>query len=140
MLRINVENDNDKKEADINCKVCEIKGSYYTLCCQGENDILYNLQSAVSFLGDDLLLINFDENINSKIIFSSSSSNYNTITRKSSSKGLSAGAIVAIVLAPIVVLGAIITFIILKRRASKPKVKDISQDTVTCMVLKDNKF
>ena len=69
--------------------------------CLGKNNILYNLQSAVSFFNNDTLLINFDENITSEIIFDTSSS---YIFRKKDTSGLAAGAIIAIILVLLIVV------------------------------------
>ena len=135
LLKINVENEKDKIETDIKCKIIEIKGSNYALSCQGENDILYNLQSAVSFFDKDLLLINFDENTNRKILFESSFPNNNKIINKSDSKGINSGVIFAIVLVTIVVLSSIITFIILRKRA-KGKKQNVEDSNI--VVLKNN--
>ena len=69
--------------------------------CLGKNNILYNLQSAVSFFNNDTLLINFDENITSEIIFDTSSS---YIFRKKDTSGLAAGAIIAIILVLLIIV------------------------------------
>ena len=116
MLKINIKNLEDIKEVDINCTIAKIKDSNYTLSCQGEKDILYNLQSAVSFIdNNDLLLVNFDENTTSEIIF-----HHYRLNLKRSSNRISTGAIIAIVLCSIVVLAGIITsFILIKRYQSK---------------------
>ena len=116
VLKINVQNLENIKEADINCSIAKIKESNYTLSCQGEKDILYNLQSAVSFIdNNDLLLVNFDENTTSEIIF-----HHYRLNLKMSSNRISTGAIIAIALCSIVVLAGIITsFILIKRYQSK---------------------
>ena len=95
ILKINVEKEEDILEQEVNCTIFNINGSNYTLNCLGRKNILYNLQSAVSFYENDILLINFDKNITSKIIFNSSSS-YKY--RKKDTNSLSVGAIIAIVL------------------------------------------
>ena len=116
LLKINVKKLEDIIEADINCSITEIKNSNYTLSCQGEKDTLYNLQSAVSFLdNNDLLLVNFDENTTSEIIFHPSSFNYG-FNLKNSSNGIGTGSIVAIVLCSIVALASIITVILLMKK------------------------
>lgn len=125
-LIINVENDKNKIKIESNCTIIDIIDSNYTLNCQGENNILYNLQNAVSFIDNDTLLINFDQNTNSEIIFSSNFIRY----RNKDSKNLSAGAIVAIVLVPIIALGGLIGFIFYtKRNESKNYIKDDSSFT-----------
>ena len=117
ILFINIENGGDKIEESVNCKIIDIKDSYYTLSCEGKSNILYDLQSAISFIGNDSLVINFDENSNTEIIFDYSNSNNNKkiITKKSDSKNLSTGVIAAIIIAPSVILIAI-TIIVLSRK------------------------
>ena len=95
-----------------NCTIIDIISSNYTLNCQREENILYNLQNAVSFIDKDVLVINFQQNKTSEIIFSSYSISY----RFKKLKGLSAGAIVAIVLVPIIVLVSLIGFILFTKR------------------------
>ena len=111
-LKINVEKKKEIIEADLNCTIVNINGSNYTLNCFGEKNTLYNLQSAVSFIDNDVLLINFDENVTSEIIFSSNSYRY----RNKDTNGISAGAIVAIVLSIIAILVALFIFIFLFRK------------------------
>ena len=92
--------------------IIDINGSNYTLNCQGKRNILYNLQNAVSFINNDLLVVNFEQNATSEIIFTSNS----IIYKRKDSKSLSAGAIVAIVLVPIIVLVSLIGFILFTKR------------------------
>ena len=101
ILKINAEKEEEAIEVDINCTIFNINSSNYTLNCLGKNNILYNLQSAVSFFNNDTLLINFDENITSEIIFDTSSS---YIFRKKDTSGLAAGAIIAIILVLLIVV------------------------------------
>ena len=111
-LKINVENNKNKIQVESNCTIIGINGSNYTLSCRGERNILYNLQNAVSFINNDLLVINFEQNATSEIIFTSNPIRY----RRKDSKSLSAGAIVAMVLVPIIVLASLIGFILFTKR------------------------
>ena len=128
-LIITVEKDKNKIKAESNCTIIDIIGSNYTLNCQGEKNILYNLQSAVSFIDKDLLVINFEQNTTSEIIFSSNSiSNINY--KMKDFKSPSAGAIVAIVLVPIIVLvSLIVLFIFIKKNKSQKY--SINDSTIT---------
>ena len=137
LLKINVQKLEDIIEADINCNIAKINDSNYTLSCQGEKDILYNLQSAISFFdNNDLLVVNFDENTTSEIIFNSSSLFYRSNFKKNSN-GISTGVIVAIVLCSIVVLAGLITsFILLKRGKGKARQNNIRDSTI--LKLNDN--
>ena len=66
-LIINVENDKNKIKVESKCTIIDINGSNYTLNCQGERNILYNLQNAVSFINNDSLVINFEQNAHVKL-------------------------------------------------------------------------
>jgi hypothetical protein len=118
-LTIKVEKDKNKTQVESNCTIIDIIGSNYTLNCQGQKNILYNLQSAVSFIDKDLLVINFEQNTTSEIIFSSDSiSNINY--KMKDFKSPSTGAIVAIVLVPTIVLASLIVlFIFIKKNKSQ---------------------
>ena len=112
-----------------NCTIIDIIGSNYTLNCKGEKKTLYNLQSAVSFIDKDLLVINFEQNTTSEIIFDSNSIN-NINYRMKDLKSPSAGAIVAIVLVPIIVLvSLIVLFIFIKKNKSQKY--SINNSTIT---------
>ena len=74
--------------------------------CLGEKNILYNLQSEVSFFNNDILLINFDENTTSEIIFDTSRESF--IFRKKDISGLNAGVIVSFILVVVFVLAVVI--------------------------------
>ena len=125
-LIINVENDKNKIQVESNCTIIDINGSNYTLNCQGKRNILYNLQNAVSFINNDLLVINFEQNATSEIIFTSNS----IIYKRKDSKSLSAGAIVAIVLVPIIVLVSLIGFILFTKR-NKTQINLGDESTMT---------
>ena len=128
-LTIKVEKDKNKTQVESNCTIIDIIGSNYTLNCQGQKNILYNLQSAVSFIDKDLLVINFEQNTTSEIIFDSNSIN-NINYRMKDLKSPSAGAIVAIVLVPIIVLvSLIVLFIFIKKNKSQKY--SINNSTIT---------
>ena len=84
------------------------------------------MQNAVSFINNDLLVVNFEQNATSEIIFTSNSIRY---IRKDS-KSLSAGAIVAIVLVPIIVLVSLIGFILFTKR-NKTQINLGDESTMT---------
>ena len=70
VLIINGKSDNETIiEEEANCKIVEIKDLNYTLNCFSKENIYYDLQSSVSFIdNDNILLINFDNNTNSTLI------------------------------------------------------------------------
>ena len=125
-LIITVEKDKNKIKAESNCTIIDIIGDNYTLNCEGENKILYNLQSAVSFIDKDLLVINFEKNTTSEIIFRSNSIRYG----RKGLKKLSAGTIVAIVLVTIISVASIIGLILFIKK-NKSKNYSINDSTIT---------
>ena len=132
-LIINAEKGKDILEEEANCTIVNINDSNYNLNCLGEKNILYNLQSAVSFINNDtLLLINFDENITSKILFDSSSS-YKF--RKKDTNGLSAGAIVAIILVLLIVLATAVTLVALRKKMFLPKTQNNQESTMVNLAI-----
>ena len=131
-LLINVEKEEDILEEEVNCTIYNINGSNYTLNCLGKKNILYNLQSAVSFLENDILLINFDENITSKIIFESGSNRL----RKKDTNSLSAGAIVAIVLVLVIVLAILAALIALRKKLFLEKSFETVESTIVSLKTK----
>ena len=89
-----------------------INGSNYTLNCTGEKNILYDLQSAVSTINDDLLLVNFDENITSEVMFGSDWKRYN----RNDSNSINGGIIALIVIIVLIALATIIIFVLLRNK------------------------
>ena len=108
VLMINTNSSGDTSQTEANCTITDISGSNYTLSCKSNENSQLDLQSAFSFVGDDILLINFDGQLNN-----TSTNNtyiYNRYNFKSSN-GLKAGHIVAIIIVPILALVALISFI-----------------------------
>ena len=126
ILIINVEKEEDTLKEEVNCSIFNISVSNYTLNCLGEKNILYNLQSAVSFFDNDTLLVNFDENIPSEIIFDASSS-YKF--RNKNTNGLNAGAIVTIILVFVIVLATVVTLVFLRKKIFYRRTLSNSQDS-----------
>ena len=125
-LKINIDKES-VTEANINCTIYNINGTNYTLNCLGEKNILYNLQSSISFIGDDLLLVNFDDNMTHEIIFNSSNF-YRYV--KTGSNSINTGGIVAIVLFISLALATIITLICLRKKLFRNKYKDTQESAV----------
>ena len=105
--------------------------------CKGNRGEYYNLQNSLSFIKDEILVINFDNNFNTNnsiIGFENSKNEYNIINKAKKKGNSSAGAIVAIVLVIIVAIaGTITTFIIMRRRKNK---KYINSNESTLMKIK----
>ena len=118
-LIINVEKEEATLE-EVNCTFININDPNYTLNCLGEKDVLYDLQSAISFYNNNILLINFDENITSEIIFDSGSNNL----RKKDTSYLRAEIIVSIVLPLVIILFTLIVLIVRRKKRYKEKSHD----------------
>ena len=136
LLKVNTEKEKEVVEADINCTIVSINGSNYTLNCLGEKDVLYDLQSAISFYNNNILLINFDENITSEIIFSSDSYKF----RKKDSGKMSAGVIVAIVLVALIALTTIVivTLIFLGKKRFWKKNENAQDSAIVDLTISKN--
>ena len=111
VLKINTEVDNNTQEVDSNCKIIDIIDNNYTLNCEGEKNVKYNLQAAVSMIENDILVINFDDDADCQIILDSSSSNYGKFYYKKEG-GISTGVIVIIILFSILLLASLIILVI----------------------------
>ena len=121
----------ENKETELNCSIIEIINDNYTLRCKGDKNINYNLKNAMSIIENEILLISFDENANSNILFESSS---NTVPNhryffSRSNGNLNIGAIVAIILCIILVLVTfVVVYICLNKR--KPNNENITESSV----------
>jgi hypothetical protein len=111
VLKINAEVDNNTQEVNTNCKIIDIIDNNYTLNCEGEKNVKYNLQAAVSIIENDLLVINFDDGADCQIILDSSSRNYGKFYYKKEGD-ISTGVIVIIILFSILLLASLIILVI----------------------------
>ena len=129
-LMINLENNKIESQneltKEINCITTDILNNKYTLDCQINDENIYNLQSAVSIIEDGILIINFDNNMNENkkgLVFYPESDNGNQTLphNPKKSKGIGAGAIVAIILAILVALASVIIITIFSVRKNHQK-------------------
>ena len=67
VLTVNIENEN--KETEINCNVIDINNINYIIQCKVNDNKNYTLQNGISIIGDEILLINFDNYDDSRISF-----------------------------------------------------------------------
>ena len=113
---INLESESEIT-TDSNCIIIKINENSYTLNCELKDNMNGDLQSAISFINDEeILLVNFDSG-NSTI---TKNNPYKKYFSKTSS--LKSGEIVAIILTIVFVLAAIIGIIIyLKNRKNHDK-------------------
>ena len=136
VLIINVKSGNETDiEEEVNCKIVEIKDFNYTLNCFSKENIYYDLQSSVSFIdNDNILLINFDNNINSTLIIENEKKVYQKYYRNKS--GLSSTSLFLIlffsILCPIILIFLI--FFIIRRKTERRDFKGNESTTTTINV------
>ena len=136
VLIINAKSGNETDiEEEVNCKIVEIKDFNYTLNCFSKENIYYDLQSSVSFIdNDNILLINFDNNINSTLIIENEKKVYQKYYRNKS--GLSSTSLFLIlffsILCPIILIFLI--FFIIRRKTERRDFKGNESTTKTINV------
>ena len=121
---VNLESESEiAKES--NCTIIKIKENSYTLNCKLNDNVKADLQSAISFINDEeILLVNFD-NGNSTITKNNPYEKYFF----SKTSPLKSGGIVAIILPIIFVLAAIIGIIIYLKNKKKHDKNESSSKT-----------
>ena len=110
---------NETTQEELNCNIIDIINSSYVLNCEGNKKSSYDLQNAISIIKDELLIINFDEGAISNVSFEQKSKGNRFYLSKGN--GLSAGAIVIIVLAILVACAGLITAFVCIRKKSNPE-------------------
>ena len=122
LLMINLEN-NDTTDIQIQCNISKITGNNYILHCKSNESFKGEMQSAVSFIdNDDILLLNFVDIKESNINIEATRNNRKFFIKKASKLG--AGAIVGIII-PIIVVIALIAFVIFHfKKKNKKDVND----------------
>ena len=123
ILKIKSTSSEGNKERNVNCTISNIKGKNYTLICNPVEAIKSNdLQSAYSRLeNNNILLVNFDLENDINIDTVKEIDDITEGNSNKSSKGLNAGAIIGIILASIVAIGAIVAIIIILNKGNKQK-------------------
>ncbi len=104
------------------CTVYKITDNNYTLNCESSEKSEIDLQSAISFINnEEILLVNFDNGNNTNANTESTKSNpTNRRYVSKSSGGLNAGGIVAIILAHALVVAAVVGMIFYMKNANVP--------------------
>ena len=115
-------NTNSSGTKDANCTITEVTGNNYTLNCKANEIFDPDLQSSYAFVGNNILLVNFD-NIKEATNDTSAetTSQYRINIRNKGRSGLNSGAIVAIVICPVVALGAVIALVYVLKGGSVKK-------------------
>jgi len=131
VLKINKNTSESNKEIEANCTILEITGKNYTLNCKSNGTSELSLQSAYSFIGDNMLLVNFDGQLTNITNGTGDTDSIIRYTRYNFKRnnGLNAGSIVAIVIVPIFVL-AITIVSIYYFRGKKVEVQNESQSSI----------
>ena len=130
-VMINLESGN-RIETEIECDINKISLQSYLLDCKSNETLEANLQSAISFIDDnEILLINFDyyNNYNESLIkIEENSVRYNSLLFKNNSGKLTPGAIVAIVIILLLASSSFIFLIICLKRREKKKNEDENKE------------
>ena len=109
-LMINLESE-DEISTESSCTIIKNNENSYTLNCELKENINGDLQSAISFINDEeILLINFDGGYNSTTTINTP---YRKYFLRKSPKGLKSGEIVAIILPIVFVLAAAVIGLII---------------------------
>ena len=117
-LIANHESEQEKKE--INCSIIDNSLDRYTINCKLDNNIKYDLNNSLSITDNNIILIVFEDE--SSIINNTDTSQYNYKIYSKKSSGLNTGAIIAIILVPIIALAFIISIIIFLKRKNSNKI------------------
>ena len=123
--KINLTINSNNKEVQANCEVISISNKEYTLNCQTDENLDFDLQGVTSTIGDDILVLNFESgtSIPEKEADSSPRNNY-----KKSNNGLNGGAITAIVLSIVLALAIALALIFLRpKNTNNEKIPNISE-------------
>ena len=61
---------NETKKVELDCNITDIININYIISCRKETENNnYNFQNAISFIEDEVLIVNFDKGVNSNISF-----------------------------------------------------------------------
>ena len=128
-LQNNVNEEEITKEAD--CTVTDIKTDKYTLDCTAKEKNKYNLQSAMSIVDNDILLVNIkDSDEGGAVLDPNTEDDVQNFRYPKKSGGIGAGAIVGIVLACVVALAAVITAILCLKKSPNHTISNESEVVV----------
>ena len=130
-LQNNVNEEEITKEAD--CTVTGIKTDKYTLDCTAKEKNKYNLQSAMSIVDNDILLVNIkdsDSDEGGAVLDTNTEDDVQNFRYPKKSGGIGAGAIVGIVIACVVALAAVITAILCLKKSPNHTISNESEVVV----------
>ena len=128
LLMINLEN-SEKSVIQVQCNISNISRNNYILNCKSNETFKGELQSGVSFIDEnEILLLNFAD-INESMINIEKTENNKRFFMKTGESKLGAGAIVGIII-PIIVIVALIAFLIFQLRKKNKRVANDSDSTI----------
>ena len=110
---------NGQTQGEIKCRISDNTTNKYTLSCIMDSNADYELDNSITMINNDFFLFDFGDNPSVVGYNKTSSSSKKFYYKKNS--GISAGAIVAIILIPIVTLGLVIGLIYLNRNGNSKK-------------------
>ena len=116
---------NGQTQGEIKCRISDNTTNKYSLSCIMDSTADYELDNSITMIDNDFLLIDFEDNP-SVVGYNKTSSSKKFYYKENS--GISAGAIVAIILIPIVTLGLVIGLISLNRDSNIKKYQ-VSEST-----------
>ena len=131
-LSVSAVYENKTEEILLECNIVDITENNYTLSCIGIKNTNFSLINAMSVIKDEILVIHFDENDNSSLLYYSNE-NKNLYARRyihNKNGKIGAGGIVAIILA----CSAAIAAVIISHFYCK-KVKEGMQDNTGSTIL-----
>ena len=119
---MNIQNNENEEEItkEADCTVTGIKNDKYTLDCTAKEKNKYNLQSAMSIVDNDILLVNInnsDGEEDGAVLDPDTAGDVPNYRYSKKSGGIGAGAIVGIVLACVAALAAVITAILCLKKS-----------------------
>ena len=138
ILITNAKSENETTtEEEMDCNIVEIKDLNYALNCSAKENINYDIQSSVSFIdNDNILLINFDNNTNSTLTIENRENFHGRYYRNNS--GLSSTSLFLILffstLVPIILF--ILIFFIIRRKMEKRPFK--AMDSISKEIIQVN--
>ena len=137
VLMLNLLSD-EKIITDADCDLNNnTENNYYNLNCTGREEFDGYLQSSVSFIDDNnILLINFQDSTKSNINVNDAKPLYRKFFRNSD--GINRGFIAAIVIVSVVVLAAVIAIIYFRKKKLKNSIELNEDSTIRKLDVKEN--
>ena len=118
---------------EVTCGIQNLVENKYTLNCRSSEEIKGDLEAAISFIDNDILIINFDEYYDSQLELEKSTNDMRIYFYKKNKGGMNAGAIVGIILACAAAVACIFILIISGRKKNNDDDKDTKESSIVKM-------